>query len=191
MSASEHAIPGPPADLTPSLVCRLRGGDAQAGGLLDETYRQAMIRFCWAYLGNLEEAEDAVQDIFCKVLKADDVPDNFRAWLYRIGRNHCLNLLRARARREARWALPPDSALDAQLTGNLSRLAKQELRSRIMHLLGALPSAQREVLCLRYAEGLSRSEIAYVLDLPESIIKSRLFEGLKKMREHTSLLDNA
>ena len=45
------------------------------------------------------------------------------------------------------------------------------------------------MLRLRYAEGLSRAEIAYVLEVPESVVKSRLFEGLKKLREHTSLLD--
>ena len=44
------------------------------------------------------------------------------------------------------------------------------------------------MLRLRYAEGLSRAEIACVLEVPESVVKSRLFEGLKKLREHTSLL---
>ena len=177
-------------DLTPSLVGKVRAGDAQAGALLDQLHRQAITRFCWGYLGNVEEAEDAVQEVFCNVLKATEVPDNFRAWLYKIARNHCLNARRARARRRDRQVMPPDSQLSAHFTGNLTRLVKQELRSRIVHLLGALPSPQREALRLRYAENLSRSEIAYVLDIPESVVKSRLFEGLKKLREHSSLLDD-
>ena len=45
------------------------------------------------------------------------------------------------------------------------------------------------MLRLRYAKGLPRAEIAYVLEVPESVVKSRLFQGLKKLREHTSLLD--
>ena len=177
-------------DLTPSLVGKVRAGDAQAGVLLDQLYRQVMIQFCWGHLGSVEEAEDAVQEVFCKVLKATEVPDNFRAWLYKIARNHCLNVRRGYARRRDRHIIPPDSQLGVQLTGNLTRLVKQELRSRIVHLLGALPAAQREALRLRYAENLSRSETAYVLDVPESVIKSRLFEGLKKLREHSSLLDD-
>lgn len=176
-------------DLTPSLVAKLRGGDAQAGALLDAVYRQAMTRFCQGYLGRVEEAEDAVQEVFCKVLRAELVPSNFRAYLYKIARNHCRNVLRARDRRRDGLMLPPTSQLAGRSTGTLTRLVKQELRSRVIHLLGALPAAQGEVLRLRYAEGLSRAEIAYVLEVPESVVKSRLFEGLKKLREHTSLLD--
>ena len=178
------------SDLTPSLVGKVRAGDAQAGALLDQLYRQTMIRFCWGHLGCVEEAEDAVQEVFCKVLKAEEIPDNFRAWLYKIARNHCLNVRRAYARRRDQRVILPDSQLGAQLTGNLTRLVKQELRSRIVHLLGALPAAQREALRLRYAEDLTRAEIAFILDLPESVVKSRLFEGIKKLREHSSLLDD-
>ncbi len=147
-----------------------------------------MVRFCHAYLGSTEEAEDAVQEVFYKVLRATDVPDNFRAWLYRIARNHCFNVLRARARRGDQHDLPAASRLAADATGNLTRVVKQELRARIAHLLAALPLEQREVICLRHGEDLSRAEIAYVLDIPESTVKSRLFQGLKKLREHTSLL---
>ena len=43
----------------------------------------------------------AVQEVFLKVLGASAVPDNFRAWIYRIARNHCLNLVRNRERRPA------------------------------------------------------------------------------------------
>ena len=82
------------------------------------------------------------------------------------------------------------TAGESGLTGNLTRLVSRELWSRIGHLLAALPASQREPLRLRYAEELSRAEIAYVLDIPESVVKSRLFEGLKKLREHTSLLDD-
>ena len=186
----ERATNSPPADLTPSLVARLRAGDAEAGRLLDELYRQAMIRFCWGYLGSVEEAEDAIQEVFYKTLKATGVPDNFRPWLYKIARNHCLNVLRGRGRRPDAHGLPPDSGVATALTGNLTRLVKREQRSRLIHLVEALPATQREALRLRYSEGLTRVEIAYVLETPESVVKSRLFEGLKKLREHTSLLED-
>jgi RNA polymerase sigma factor (sigma-70 family) len=96
---------------------------------------------------------------------------------------------RGRRRRRDALALPTDSRIAADSTRDLSRLVKRELRSRIAHLVGALPAEQREALRLRYVEGLSRAEIAYVLDLPEGAVKSRLFEGLKKLREHAPLLE--
>ena len=55
--------------------------------------------------------------------------------------------------------------------------------------MNTLSEAQREAIRLRYVEDLSRAEIAEVLDLPESVVKSRLFESLKKLREQASLLE--
>jgi len=180
-----------PAETAASLVSHLRVGEPGGGVLLDELYRGPMIRFCWGYLGSADDVQDAVQEVFCKVLNARQVPDHFRPWLYKIARNHCLNVLRQRARGHAERALPSASKLQAVLTGHSTRLIKQELRSRIHHLVAALPLTSREVLRLRYVEGLTRGEIADVLDLPVSVVKSRLYEGLKKLREHTSLLDEA
>ncbi|UCE58614.1 MAG: RNA polymerase sigma factor [Phycisphaerales bacterium] len=159
-----------------------------AGGLLDELYRRAVVRFCRAYLGSSEEAEDAAQEVFYRVLRATEVPDNFRAWLYRIARNYCTSVLRKRARRRDQRDIPEASHVAQEATGYLTRVVKQELQSRVVHLIEALPQTQRESIFLRYGEELSRSEIAYVLDIPESTVKSRLFQGLKKLREHTSLL---
>jgi RNA polymerase sigma-70 factor (ECF subfamily) len=178
-------------DLTPSLLACLRAGDPQAGALLNELHRGNLVRFCGGYLGNPAEAEDVVQDVFCRVLTNSTVPDSFRAWMYRIARNRCLDLLRARGRRRDDQDLPDDSRLQADLTGNLTRLVRRELRSRLHHLVAGLTAGQREILRLRYVEGLSRPEIAQVLGIPESLVKSRLFEGLEKLRDHSSLLEGS
>ena len=177
-------------DSTPSLVERLRAHDPGAGVLLNDQYRKQLLRFCHGYLGRPEDAEDAVQDIFLKVLNANYVPDpdSFQAWLYKVSRNHCLNLCRARARHRDRQAPRPNSQLAADQTSAASHLARAEQRSRVRHMLEALPVEQREVIRLRHTEQLSRAEIAYILDIPESVVKSRLYEGLKKLGEHTSLL---
>jgi RNA polymerase sigma-70 factor (ECF subfamily) len=191
MTAGRRQLEDQLEDLTPSLVASLRSGDSLAGRLLNRLYRERMIRFCWGYLGSVEESEDAVQDIFCKVLAANGVPDKFRPWLYKIARNHCLNLRRAKGRRLDNHALPPSSALDAGARGNLAGMIDDERRQRLSHLVEALPAIHREVLKLRYTEDLSRAEIAEVLGIPESVVKSRLFEGIKKLREHSSLVEES
>jgi len=187
-STLDTSIPEP-ADLTQSLIGRLRAGDDEAGRLLDDLYRDTVFQFCWSYLNNREDAEDAVQEVFCRVLRADFVPDNFRAWMLRIARNLCYDMGRRRARRGGEAELPAESQLGGSWTGSLTRLVRVETRSRIKQILATLPESQQEILRLRYAVGLSRAEIAEVLDLKESIVKSRLFEGLKKLRQHDSLLD--
>lgn len=177
-------------EATLTLVSRLRNGDADAAALLDELYRDSLARFCWGYLGSMEEAEDAIQDIWYKILTASDIPDAFRPWVYRIARNECLNLLRKRVKRKDGQELPAASQVDALLTGQLTRLVKDETKSHLSELVAALSDVQREALRLRYVEGLSRPEIADVLEVPASVVKSRLFEGLKRLRDQASLLDS-
>ncbi|MBU0719428.1 MAG: sigma-70 family RNA polymerase sigma factor [Planctomycetes bacterium] len=186
----EHADGIPDHAQVATLVAHLRTGNPAAAALLDRLFREAALRFCWGYLGSMEEAEDALQDIWCKVLAAPEVPDRFRPWLYRIARNHCLNVLRNEARRRDGHDLPAPSQIEAILTGHLTRMVKDEARQRVTEIVRDLPASQQEVLRLRYVEGLSRSEVAEVLDLAESVVKSRLFEGLRKLREHASILEN-
>ncbi len=169
--------------MTPSLVARLREGDGEAGALLDAIYRSTLLRFCWGYLGRMEDAEDAVQDICFNVLRTESIPDAFRPWLYRTARNHCLNVIRQRERRRDDGEFPSGSHLQDMLTGQLTRLLRTEQRSRIDEVVRSLSDDQQEVLRLRYVEGLSRSEIAEVLETPESVVKSRIYEGLKRLRE--------
>jgi len=183
MQAKEQESAASPEDRTSTLVSRLRRSNPEAEALLDELYRDALVRFCWGYLGRVEEAEDAAQDICYKVLSAEEVPEGFRPWLYKIARNHCLNLLRNRARRKDDVELPAASQLDGLLTGHLTRLVRKEQRDRLGELVRSLPESQREVLRLRYVEDLTRAEIAVVLEISESLVKSRLFEGLKRLRE--------
>lgn len=173
-----------------ALVKRLRSGAGDGPALFQRHFRDPLIRFCWGYLGTMEEAEDALQEISYKVITAESIPDRFRAWLYKIARNHCLNVLRDRARHGDVGAVPADSRVHESLTGHLTRLVNEEMQSRINELVLSLPEAQREVLRLRYVEDLSRSEIAEVLDVSETVVKSRLFESLQRLREHTSLLED-
>ena len=147
----------------------------------NKLYRDAMVWFCRGYLGDREQAERAVQEIFSEVLRSKDVPDeNSRAWLYRLARDHCLEVLRAQGRRhydeEAPAGLPPDG----QTSGKSS--LPPAYGSRLDHLIGALPAARREVLRLRYVEGLTRAEIAYVLGIPESKVKSLIYDSLASLR---------
>lgn len=188
---TEHNNPGSKsADQTRLLVTRLREGNSEAAILLDQLYREALIRFCWGYLGSTEEAEDAVQDICYKVLTMNTVPDRFRPWLYKIARNYSLNIIRDRANQKEGNSEKHVSQIHDVLTGHLTRMVHEEQQQHMTELVDTLSDTHREVLRLRYVEELSRPEIAEVLDLSEQLVKSRLFEGLKKLRDYSSLLES-
>ena len=134
-----HETPAEHAELTRSLVCQLRQGDDRAGRLLDSLYRARLLRFSQGYLGNREEARDVVQEVFYRVLASGKVPDCFRAWVYQITRNRCLDLLRTRKRRPCDEELPGDSQLVAKATGNLTRLVRREQQECAARALRSLP----------------------------------------------------
>lgn len=76
-----------------------RGGDRQAFDQLCQTYRQEINALCFRFLNDREDAQDVVQEIFSRAWQHLDTyrgEASFRTWLWEIGRNLCLNHLRAR-----------------------------------------------------------------------------------------------
>ncbi len=173
----------PSDDLTPALVRDLRAGHEHAGNLLHELYHDRLRRYCQSILGTEQEAEDAVQDVFCRVIESRVLPDHFPAWIIRIARNHCLGLLRRRGRRGNGEPMPSSFRLAADCTTHLSRLVRAEEGERFATSLCRLPPELQELLHLRYVEDLPRTEIARVLGWRESIVKSRLFETVNRLRD--------
>ncbi len=181
--APAHQPDSPPASPTPGPFAHWDSLPAEeVAAWLEQTFRAPLVAFCYGYLGRLEDAEDAVQEVFCRAIRSGRTPDNLRAWLYKIARNYCLNALRNRNRRRDAAPLAAQPEVQAMLTGNLTRLVRGEQRSQLGRLLSRLPEMYQEVLRLRYGHDLSRAEIAELLDLDESVVKSRLFEGLQRLR---------
>src|SRR5262245_33306143 len=81
------------------LVARVRAGQEQAFAVLYERHQLGILSFCRHMLGTREEAEDAVQQSFTNAYRAmlgGDRELNVKPWLYRIARNQCISVLRAR-----------------------------------------------------------------------------------------------
>lgn len=174
----------PDADLVRSLEDRAREGDRDA---IDEVVlrsRDGLVRFCYRYLGNVAEAEDATQDTFTALIRSAEWPrGSLRAWLYRVARCRCLDRLKRRGLGPERiTSVVGESALGSPRTGPRTALGRLEEQERLQARLATLSPAKAEVLVLRFFEGLARREIAQVLELPESVVKSRLFEGVQELR---------
>jgi RNA polymerase sigma-70 factor (ECF subfamily) len=187
MAADPQNTDPAPADLTPTLVANLRGGDRGAADLLDKLYRERLVCFCHGYLDSRDESEDVVQEVFCRVIESKIAPENFRAWIYKISRDRCLELRRSRGRRRDTGTQAQASHADARLAGHLTGEGSGERWERLRRFVESLPDHQREILHLRYAEGLARAEIAEVLDLEEKEVKSRLYRAMEKLALTDSL----
>jgi RNA polymerase sigma-70 factor (ECF subfamily) len=178
-SAHESVDPSlDPDDLDPHDLELLRRGDARG---LESAYRlfgARVQRTCLAMLGNRADAEDAVQEVFLRVLERARQftgSSRFSTWLYRIAVNHCLN----RKEKEAlRRAEPIDGDVVASTIcprESPSDLAgAREAREVVLDRLAHLSEEHRAILVLREIDGLAYQDIADVLDVPVGTVMSRL-----------------
>ncbi len=169
------------ADSDEALYARLRRGDLAAFDRLYERFERPLFGFVRAQLGDPAEAEDVFHEAFLAVLHAGGAGAelrSFRAWLFQVARNLCLN--RARARRRADRALE-SAAREAQLEPPAAPAAPHDPEV-LDAAVARLPPALAEVYQLR-ARGLSYDELASILEVPIGTVKSRMHEMMRRLRE--------
>jgi RNA polymerase sigma-70 factor, ECF subfamily len=180
-------------EITDSAVndeARRRAEDAALAALVDQ-YAGSLYRVAYSVLRNPADAEDAVQEAFLRVLRHRDslgeVRDQ-RVWLIRIVWNIVLDRKRrAKTRPEtddvAELArVLPSTGLSAEEVA-----AAAQHHARVIACVEQLPAKEREVLMLSAFEELSSVEIASVLGITESSVRSRLFRARNLM---AGLLDH-
>lgn len=160
-------------------------GDKQAFALLMQRYTGAVFGLCYRMLGNAQDAEDAVQEIFLRAysrLDSFDRTRKFSTWLLSIASNYCIDRLR---RRRMNWLTLDDVAfsLPSDKPGPERSALENERRAIVQDALQRLPENYRLVTVLRYLSDLSYDEIAQVTGLPESTIKTRLYRARAMLAE--------
>ena len=163
---------------------RQQAEEAALAALVDQ-YAGALYRVAFSVLRNAADAEDAVQEAFLRVLrhrdKLSEVRDR-RVWLIRIVWNIVLDRKRrARTRPEtddvAELArVLPSTGLSAEQVASAA-----QHHARVVACVEQLPSKEREVLMLSAFEELSSVEIASVLGITESSVRSRLYRARNLM----------
>jgi RNA polymerase sigma-70 factor (ECF subfamily) len=148
---------------------------------LVEQYASTLYRVAFSVLRNAADAEDAVQETFLRVLRHQatlgEVRDH-RVWLIRIVWNIVLDRKRrAKTRPETEDVNDLARVLPATGLSAEERAAAAEHHAQMLRLVDRLPAKEREVLVLSAFEELSSVEIAEVLGVTESSVRSRLFRA--------------
>lgn len=171
------------ADSDEALYARLLRGELAAFDRLYERFERPLFGFLRAQLGDAAEAEDVFHETFLAVLRAGGGQTelrSFRAWLFQVARNLCLN--RVRARRRADRALE-SAAREARIEPAAPAEPPAGRDPAVLHAaVSRLPPALAEVYQLR-ARGLSYDELASILEIPVGTVKSRMHEMMKRLRE--------
>src|SRR6202167_5147698 len=165
---------------------RQRAEDAALAALVDQ-YASALYRVAFSVLRNSADAEDAVQEAFLRVLRhrdsLGDVRDH-RVWLIRIVWNIVLDRKRrAKTRPETDDGADLARVLPSDGLSPEERAAPAQHHAHVPGCLEKLPPKEREVLMLSAFEELNSVEIATVLGITESSVRSRLFRARNLMAE--------
>ena len=167
-----------------SLVSRARQGEQEAFAQLYEIHFERIYRYIIVWIGNRAEAEDMTQQVFVKAYESipsfrwKGIP--FSAWLFRIAHNLVVDYLRKKKKR------PAMSLEESLLVGEGDPVAETERKMDIEQLAAAterLTVAQREVISLRFAGGLSIAEVARVMGKSQGAVKALQHSAIIALRK--------
>ena len=149
-----------------------------------EDFESPLIGYANTILNDPELARDVVQDTFIRLCQQDidKVRDSLKAWLFTVCRNRAFDVLRKENRSQSlediQWkkvagpGLQPDEQAD-----------QRDTRSQLTLYLHRLTDNQREVIILKFQQGLSYQEIHRVTGLTAGNIGFLIHTGLKRLRE--------
>ena len=156
-----------------------------AFGVLYRRYVDRVYGYCFHLLGDHHDAEDATERTFLAALAAidgfRDEGATFRAWLFRIAHNQLANALRARARHHVdplELAGQPTAGRDPAAVADQAEQAR-----RLRRALAHLSEDRRQVVVLRFLDGLSAREIGVVLGRSEGAVRVLQHRALRQLAE--------
>lgn len=170
-------------------VVRTLGGDPEAFAVLVRRYQGLVFRLLARLTGSAQEAEDLAQEVFLQAYRQLPylrAPGAFRPWLLRAARNRAID--HARAARSSR-RVPVGAMISPSGGGEGARgeddPAEDAIRAEevavVREAVARLPLADREVIHLKYVEGLTVSDIARVLGLGPRTVETRLYRARRRL----------
>ncbi|MGZ4106332.1 MAG: RNA polymerase sigma factor SigW [Tumebacillaceae bacterium] len=175
------------------IVKRAQKGDRLAFAELVELYKDKLYNLGYRMMGNPQEAEDVAQEAFMRAfanLAKYNNSHKFSTWIYRIATNLCIDKMRKKK---------ADFSLDAELPGEDSggdmytriaapdrtpeeEVVRAETQEEVQRAIEALPENYRAAVILKYMHDLSLQEIADILEVPVSTVKTRIHRGREALR---------
>jgi RNA polymerase sigma-70 factor (ECF subfamily) len=182
------------------IIERTLAGETEAFGLLVRRWENPIYGLSLRMLGRDEDARDVCQETFLAAyrnLRKFRGDAKFSSWLYRIALNACHTRLRRQdngfaqsldtedddGRRMEFADLSRESASDAMLRDQRALILRRALQ--------AIPAEMRQVIVMKEYEDLTFAEIADILQIPVSTVKSRLYTGLQQLRARLDHLRTA
>jgi RNA polymerase sigma-70 factor (ECF subfamily) len=162
-------------------IARLRAGDEEAYESLFRAHAGSMLAVAREFLGNSDDAADAVQDAFLSAFRGVGAfagTARLGTWLHQITVNACL--MKLRSRRRCRHVPLDDRTPSTHAEED--ELTRCETTNQVRKCIARLPSSYRTVLWLRDIEGLDTAAVAGRLGTSEGVVKTRLHRARHALR---------
>jgi RNA polymerase sigma-70 factor, ECF subfamily len=177
-------------DEAKSIARGLRKRDPDLLDRLIEQYQYRLFRYLVYVTGDKVRAEDFFQETWIRVLERGhqyDGKSKFEAWLFAIARHLVIDWQRAKKAQSLDALTDPEQENPLQIANEIERsplhqVLAQETEENLQSSLEKIPAIYREVLVLRFQEEFQIEEMAGVLSIPVSTVKSRLYRGLDALR---------
>jgi len=153
------------------------------GDLVNHFYEMAY-RWAYGFLNDSHLAQDAVQEAFVTAFqKLGQLrrPQAFRGWFKQIVLSQCHRLVRGKQIPTSSYDMTAD-LIPAPGPGPVAAVEEEELKTRVMEAISALPEKEKIVTQLFYLNGYSQKEIARLLELPLTTVKKRLQYARQNLR---------
>jgi RNA polymerase sigma-70 factor, ECF subfamily len=165
-----------------------RSGSQEAFAQLATRYLHRVINYCVKFTGDPRSGEELAQETFLQLWAHRQryvTSSGFAVYLFTVARNRCRNLGRSWRRRRP-FELDGMSLVDAARASDGSQLdvlLERERQGGVREALARLPGKHREAVILRFDQGLSYPDIAAIVGRPEATVRSRVFLGIRRLRE--------
>lgn len=156
-------------------------------------YEKPLYHIAMAILHQHEQAEDAVSEAFCKVMRhipklnAPDSPET-RHYMISVIRSEAINQYRRNARQNTHfteWNEEATQLADPETAPEL-RIERTERRQLLQRLLGMLSDTDKRIVLLHCEEGMTFGEIGRRLDMKENAVRKRFERARKRMKAERS-----
>lgn len=168
------------------MIKEVKAGSIEAFGIVIDALQKPLFLYCYHMLGQRQEAEDAVQEVFLKAYEQIDKYRNsvsFSAWVYKIAYHHCLNLLNRRKLHRMATFWRAGMPLYSQNEGE-ARLDSEHLSQPLHRALSKLSVKERNILILRVLEEKGYEELSLLLNEKPTTLRKRFERALRKCKSH-------
>jgi RNA polymerase sigma-70 factor, ECF subfamily len=160
------------------LVACVNLGDSAAFEELYHRYRDWVYRLAWRFTRDHQDAQDVLQETFLYLLRkfpGFELTAALTTFLYPTVKHLSLNVRRRKGLAQT------EETFDAEQIPD--RAQAETPRPELAAVLKSLPAEQQEMILMRFVDDMSLSEIAIALGIPLSTVKSRLYQGLQRLRD--------